>query len=87
MRRNTKLRGVAFSTWVTGEASDKVMTQSYVLITAWLEFGHHRPHRYPGETSRLPGAFLPGISAGSYLEWMLGNPARRFEGVQDVPRR
>jgi len=46
LRRNAQLRGVAFSSWVVGEPSDKIAALSCAVIERWFELGHHRPKRY-----------------------------------------
>lgn len=46
LMRNTRLRGVAYASWVVGDASDKIIANSCGVIERWIELGHHRPKRY-----------------------------------------
>jgi hypothetical protein len=46
LRRNAHLRGVAYASWVVGDASDKIIDNSCAVIERWIELGHHRPKRY-----------------------------------------
>ena len=46
LRRNARLRGVAYSNSIAGDASDKIFAHASTIVERWIELGEYRPKRY-----------------------------------------